>query len=278
MANNDYVDSILKWRKEMDTNMRRENSWLALAGLFWLRHGESIVGSDPTSDIVLPAGAPKRFGTFEFDGDNVKFNVEVDIPVEVNGVVTKSAYLDSDQEEVPSFITFNDMRMVVIRVARESKGVGIRLWDNSRKERQTYPPREWYPIDENLRRPATFIRYSTPKIVKLPDILGTIQDFPMHGYVSFELDGKEYQLLVTEEPDRRLFIQFKDLTNGKSTYPSGRYHYTDAHDNGKVFVDFNKAYNLPCAFTDYATCTFPTPENHLKINIETGEIYLGHKH
>jgi uncharacterized protein (DUF1684 family) len=67
-----------------------------------------------------------------------------------------------------------------------------------------------------------------------------------------------------------------DLTNGNPTYPSGRYHYTDAHENGKVFVDFNKAYSPPCAFTDYATCTFPPQENHLNVAIEAGEIYPRH--
>jgi uncharacterized protein (DUF1684 family) len=70
-----------------------------------------------------------------------------------------------------------------------------------------------------------------------------------------------------------------DLTNGDSTYPSGRYHYTEAHDENKqFFIDFNRAYNLPCAFTEYATCTFPPQENHLKIAIEAGELYKPHSH
>jgi uncharacterized protein (DUF1684 family) len=113
--------------------------------------------------------------------------------------------------------------------------------------------------------------------VDLPDILGASQDFPMHGHVSFELNRQNYQLLVTEEPDRRLFVQFMDATNSKTTYPSGRYHYTDPYQEGReFFVDFNKAYNLPCAFTEYATCTFPSPENHLGIAIEAGEFYKGH--
>jgi uncharacterized protein (DUF1684 family) len=112
----------------------------------------------------------------------------------------------------------------------------------------------------------------------MPDILGAILDERMEGCVTFELFGKQHELVVTELPDRRLFIQFMDETNGDPTYPSGRYHYTDPHENGKVFVDFNKAYSPPCAFTDYATCTFPPQENHLKVRIEAGEIYPGQKH
>jgi uncharacterized protein (DUF1684 family) len=273
MANEDYLNSVLKWRQEVDANIRRENSWLALAGLFWLRKGDNIIGSKPDCDILLPARAPERLGTFEFDGNNVTLNVEANMPAEVNGMATKTALLDADQEDVPSFITFNDMRMVVVR---RSKGVGIRLWDNTREQRHTFPTREWYPVKEELRVPATFIRYDTPKIVKMPDILGAILDERMEGYVTFNLNGQKHELVVSELPDHRLNIIFMDLTNGDPTYPSGRYHYTDAHDNGKVFIDFNKAYNPPCAFTDYATCTFPPQENHLKVKIEAGEIYIGH--
>jgi uncharacterized protein (DUF1684 family) len=272
MANTDYENSILKWRQEVETNLRRENGWLALAGLFWLRKGTNVIGSDPESDIRLPQRAPAKLGTFEFDGNNVTLSVEASLPVEVNGVATSSALLDADQEDVPSFITFNELRMVVVR---RSKGVGIRIWDNSREERRTFPPRQWYPVKEEYRLPAAYIRYETPRIVKMPDILGAILDEPMQGYVSFELDGNRHELIVEELPDRRLFIQFMDLTNSHPTYPSGRYHYTDAHENGKVFVDFNKAYSPPCAFTEFATCTFPPQENRLNVAIEAGEIFPG---
>jgi Uncharacterized conserved protein len=274
MANEEYINSINKWRQEVNNNLRRENGWLALAGLFWLRKGENIIGSHPDSDIRLPARAPRRIGTFEFDGNNVTLNVEIDLPIEVNGVVTRTALLDADQEDVPSFITFNEMRMVVVR---RSKGVGIRLWDNTREQRRTFPAREWYPVKEEFRIPATYTRYEQLKIVKMPDILGAIQDEQMHGYVTFQFKGQNYELIASEEPDHRLFIQFMDLTNGKPTYPSGRYYFTDAHKEGQqFFLDFNKAYNLPCAFTEYATCTFPPPENHLKVAIEAGELYSGY--
>src|SRR5919108_4866663 len=193
MADEPYEMSILKWRQEVDTNLRRENGWLALAGLFWLRKGTNLIGSDPESDILLPKRAPQRLGTFEFDGNNVTLNVEASLPVEVNGVAATSALLDADQEDVPSFITFHDVRMVVVR---RSKGVGIRIWDNAREERYTFPPREWYPVKEEYRLPATYTRYETPKVVKMPDILGAILDEPLQGYVTFELNGRKHELIV----------------------------------------------------------------------------------
>jgi uncharacterized protein len=275
MANEEYEQSVFKWREEVDTNLRRENGWLALAGLFWLRRGTNLIGSDPESDILLPKRAPARLGTFEFDGNNVTLNVKANLPVEVNGVVARTALLDADQEDVPSFITFENIRMVVLR---RSKGVGIRLWDNTREERRLFPSRQWYPVKKELRVPATYTRYEIPRVVKMPDILGAILDEPMQGYVTFELDGQNHELIVEELPDHRLFIQFMDLTNGNPTYPSGRYHYTDAHENGQVFIDFNKAYSPPCAFTEYATCTFPPQENRLHVAIEAGEIFPEHEH
>lgn len=275
MTNSEYETSILKWRQEVDTNIRRENGWLALAGLFWLRTGTNVIGSDRESDILLPERAPARLGTFAFDGNTVTLNVEADLPVEVNGVITQSALLDADQEDVPSFITFEDIRMVVLR---RSKGVGIRVWDNAREARRLFPTRQWYPVKAEFRVFATYTRYETPKIVKMPDILGAILDEPMQGFVSFELGWKKHELMAEELPDHRLFIQFMDLTNGNPTYPSGRYHYTDTHENGKVLIDFNKAYSPPCAFTEFATCTFPPQENHLDIAIEAGEIYPENQH
>lgn len=273
MVNEQYEQSILKWRQEVEANLRRENGWLALAGLFWLRKGTNVIGSDSDCDITLPARAPARLGTFEFDGDNVTLNVEANTTVEVNGSPTRAVLLDADQEDVPSFITFDDMRMVVVR---RSKGVGIRLWDNTREERRHFPSRQWYPVKEEFRVPATYHRFEIPKVVKMPDILGAILDEPLQGFVTFELFGQKHELIVEELADKRLFIQFMDQTNGDPTYPSGRYHYTDAHENGSVFVDFNKAYSPPCAFTEYATCTFPPQENHLNIAIEAGEIYPKH--
>ena len=273
MANEDYIKAIMKWRQEMDTNLRRENGWLALAGLFWLRKGVNTIGSDPDCDILLPERAPAKVGEFVFDGNNVTLNVELDINVEVNGVPTKIATLDADQENVPSFINFNEMRMVVVR---RGTRVGIRLWDNTREERRTFPTREWYPIGDEFHLLTKYVRFATPKIVDLPDILGASQDVPMNGYVEFELGGQTHQLLVEEEPDHRLFIQFRDETNGDTTYPSGRYHYTDPYqENVPFYIDFNKAYNLPCAFTKYATCTFPPPENQLKVPVEAGEYFEG---
>jgi uncharacterized protein len=115
-----------------------------------------------------------------------------------------------------------------------------------------------------------------PVKVRLPNFLGEIEDDYVQGYVSFKLEGKSYRLEASELDDGRLAVQFKDLTNGSQTYPAGRYHNTEpVTEDGHVVLDFNKAYNPPCAFTEYATCTFPAKQNQLKLPIEAGELYAG---
>jgi len=193
MNNEEYIQGIMKWRQEMDANLRRENGWLALAGLYWLRVGTNLIGSDPGSDIFLPKRAGACLGTFEFDGDNVTLKVEDGTPVEVNGTPATNILLDADQEDVPSFITFDDVRMVVVR---RSKGVGIRVWDNQREQRRIFPSRQWYPVKPEFRVPAVYTRYEIPKVVKMPDILGAVLDEPMQGFVTFELNGQKQELIV----------------------------------------------------------------------------------
>lgn len=273
MTYQDYIKSIEAWRAEKDANLRRENSWLALAGLFWLGPGANTVGSDPNCDIRLPDRAPKDLGRFEFDGNTVKLTVLANQKVEVNGIEVRETVLKSDQEEEPSFVTFDGMQMVVVQRA---KGTGIRLWDNHQPARQEMPPRAWFPIKAEFRISAAYNRFPEPKIVQMPDIFGDTVDDHMDGEVVFELNGGTHKLVVTELPGGKLFIQFSDKSNGVNTYPSGRYLNTEPHDGGQVIIDFNRAYSPPCAFTAYATCSFSPPENRLEVAIEAGEIYKAH--
>jgi uncharacterized protein (DUF1684 family) len=264
----------MKWRSERDAIIRQENGWLALAGLFWLKEGENRLGSDARNEILLPQRMPPSLGSIHFDGRRATLRVNQGLGVQVNGKEVDQAPLNSDRDETPSFITLDGIRILVIE---RPNGTGVRLWDNLRPERRIFPPREWFPINEAMRLPARYERYRAPKKVLLPDVFGEVQEGEMEGQVIFELEGRMYTLDASESKEHRLEIHFQDLTNGKQTYPSGRYYYTqEAPSSGKVMLDFNFAYNPPCAFTEYATCVFAPPENRLKIPIEAGEIFRGH--
>jgi uncharacterized protein (DUF1684 family) len=270
MVEKTYHQSINEWRKERNENIRKENGWLSLASLFWLKLGKNHFGSDPKCDIQLPERISANVGYFEHNSKSIILRTSAGQKVMVNGEQTDFAILQSDNSDNPSFITFQDVRLVVIQ--RGNK-LGVRIWDNQREERRTFPARTWFDIDENFRIPATYTAYECPKKAYFPDLTGEKSEFPVEGYLSFEFNENRYKLDINKEDDGTLFVRFWDPTSKDKTYPTGRYLVTDEED-GKIFIDFNKAYSPPCAFTNFATCVFAPEQNRLDFRVTAGETYI----
>ncbi len=272
MGSSEYEAQILQWRAKKLDDRVGENGWLSLAGLFWLNQGRNLVGSNPMCEVVLPDYAPTFLGIIEWKRKTARLQVAEGVQVQVNGKLAQMAILRSDQEAKPTFIAWNQIRMVL---HEHSGKYGIRIWDNRRRGYFTLPLLKWFPINRQFRFSARYTRYPKPKVSTQPDTFGEIVEDRMDGYVTFKFEGKTYKLDVTEEKDHSLFIKFRDLTNNKETYPPSRYCYTEPVKDGKVNLDFNYAYSPPCAFTEYATCTFAPQQNHLPFRVEAGEIYRG---
>lgn len=272
MASNEYENQILQWRAKRYDALVRENGWLALAGLFWLRQGRNLIGSNPMCEVILPERAPTFLGIVELKGKTARLHTAEGVQVQINGKLVQKAILKSSKEAKPSYITWNDMRMVL----HEHVGkYAIRIWDNQRVQRFTIPLLKWFPINKSFRMKARYTRYPEPKISEQPDMFGETVEDRLDGYVTFKFEGKTYKLDVTEVKDQKLFIKFRDLTSSKETYPPSRYYYTEPVQNGKVNLDFNYSYSPPCAFTEYATCIFAPQQNYLPFRVEAGEIYRG---
>ena len=265
-----YRQSINEWRKERDETIRKENGWLSLAGLYWLKLGKNQFGSDPKCEIQLPARIAANVGYLEYNGKSVSLRANAGQKVHVNDKHADFAILQPDISESPSFLKFDDICLVVIQ---RGNRLGVRMWDNQREERRSFPARAWYDIDEQYRVPATYTAYDHPKMAYFPDITGEKAEFPVEGYLSFEFNGNHYQLDINKEDDGTLFIRFWDPTSKDETYPTGRYLIADVEADGKVFIDFNRAYSPPCAFTDFATCVFAPEQNHLDFKVTAGERY-----
>ncbi len=270
MADEEYLKGLQKWREEMDANLRRENDRLALAGLFWLQKGFNTFGSSRDCDIILPKPAPRIIGAFEFDGTNVTLTLDLGQSVVINGEkVTAATPLNPEDVNPPSYVTYERLRMVVIRRARR---VGVRLWDNCRPERETFAGRQWFEPSEEFRVSGAYTPYPAPAKVALPNNLGEMEDDYVHGYVSFRLLGRGHRLEAAELSDGRLYVQFRDTTNGFTTYANGRYVYTEqVHEDGLLTIDFNRAFNPPAAFSPYSTSTFAHKRNMMKAPVEAGE-------
>jgi uncharacterized protein (DUF1684 family) len=271
MAKNKYETEVLQWQAKRYEGLVRENSWMALAGLYWLKEGRNLFGSNPMCEVILPKRAPTFIGVAEFNGKTVRFIPAEGLQVKVKGRLVQKAILKSSKEAKPSYITWKEtLRMVV---HEHAGNFAIRIWDNERNERFTLPPLKWFPVNKHFRISGHYTRYPETQVMDHSDTLGDTVEGRVDGFVKFKFEGKTYKLDASESKSGKLFIKFRDQTSGKETYPPSRYYYTEPVKNGRVMIDFNYAYSPPCAFTEYATCIFAPPQNTLPFRVEAGEIY-----
>jgi hypothetical protein len=246
------------WRQSREANLRRDGSWLAVTGLFWLREGPNRFGTEASGDIVLPDG-PARAGAITLR----------------NGKVT-AAVGGSQRELRPDSEDFLKVGRLSLFVIKRGDRYGIRLRDPQSPYLRQFHGLEYFPASEAYRITARFV--SEPRKIPILNVIGQTEQDDCPGYAAFRLHGRDVRLYpVLEEPDaKELFFIFRDLTSGRETYGAGRFLYSDPPRDGKLVLDFNKAYNPPCAFTPYATCPLPPKENRLAVRVEAGEKKYGH--
>lgn len=270
-----YRAEIEEWRRGRVERLTSDSGWLTLVGLFWFEDGEHRVGSEPQSEIELPPDkAPARVGVLRASGDDITLEVEPSVEVLHDGEPVQSLALADDS---PGPATVFELGDLVAHVIQRDDQRALRVKDRNHPARFDFPGIESFPIDWRWRIEARFDAYDPPRTIPIPTVLGTITDQTSSGAVVFELDGREHRLDVVAEPgDEQLFLIFGDRTTGKETYGGGRYLYADAPGaDGRVVVDFNKAYNPPCVFTPFATCPLPPAQNKLALRVEAGEKNFG---
>jgi uncharacterized protein (DUF1684 family) len=281
LADEAYRAGILKWRAEREQRLKADDGWLTVAGLFWLHAGSNAIGSDPASDIVLPAGTgPARAGSIELDGRQITLRLDTGpaASARVGGrPVAGPVTLKPDSAGEPDVLELGRLRLFVIE---RGGRFAIRLRDRESQARREFSGLHWFDVSEAFRISARFVPYPKPKPVTVPNVLGRMETMPSPGYAEFTVQGQPVRLDgVLEEPDaKQLFFIFADATSGKETYRSGRFLYSDMPAADKVTLDFNKAYNPPCAFTAFATCPLPPKQNVLPVRIEAGEKTYGKGH
>ena len=270
-ADNSYRASIAQWQHEREARLKADDGWLTLAGLSWLKEGFNTFGSDPGNRIVLPTGsAAGRAGVFEFHGGKTVIRMEGGAHATLAGKTVTTQELRPDQPGPADVVALGDLTLQVIE---RGGRYGIRVKDKNSKVRKEFAGLKSFPVNEAWRVEARFVPYTPPKVLAIPTVLGDVEKSPSPGYAAFTLHGHEYRLdPILDDDGHSLFFIFRDLTTGKETYPAGRFLDADPPKDGKVVLDFNKAYNPPCAFTPYATCPLPPPQNALALRIEAGEL------
>jgi uncharacterized protein len=269
-----YRDQILAWQQHREEGLRSPTGWLTLAGLFWLKPGENTIGSGETSDFLLPHDAPTQLGVFHVAGSEVTFNSLIGSSVMLNGKpVNGSVTLKHDEDEDKSDKV--DAGPVQFYVIDRDQRLAVRVKDRNSQILKSFKGTEFFPINPEFRFEAKFIE--RPGKVPVPNVLGKTEMQESPGLVEFTLQGRAIQMRALYE-GKTLFFVFRDLTSKKETYQGGRMVNTPLPENGKVILDFNKAYNPPCTFTPYATCALPLKENILQVRIEAGELRYGGGH
>ncbi|MET0243400.1 MAG: DUF1684 domain-containing protein [Flavitalea sp.] len=266
-----YVKSLDEWHAKRIESLKSENGWLNLEGLFWLEQGSNSFGSGKQNAIVFPAGsiAPAA-GYFELKGFDVKLVAAADADIKLAGKPVKEAKVFNADSMRSSTMSHGSLRWTLIR--RDSK-IGVRLRNLESKQLKEFKGVERYAADTSLRITAILRQGVVPATIPITNVLGQTTQNKLAGKLVFKIAGQQYTLDALEEGDE-LFIIFGDETSAVTTYPSGRFLY--AHKpgaDGKVLLDFNKAINPPCAFTDYATCPLPPKQNILKAEVKAGEKY-----
>ncbi|HYK18746.1 MAG TPA: DUF1684 domain-containing protein [Bryobacteraceae bacterium] len=269
-AETGYRANIEQWRVNHEAELKSENGWLSVSGLFWLKAGANTAGSESSNAIVLPRGLA-RAGVFDFEKGKATFHSAPGVAAKLNGQPVSSATVKPDSDGPPDKIEIAGLTLTVIH---RGDRYGIRLRDPQSRKRLEFSGLHWFPVDEKYRVKGRFVAYEKPKTIQITNVLGQTEPEPTPGYVEFTLNGRVLRLEPVEE-DHQLFFIFRDLTAGRETYPAGRFLYAEWPKNGEVELDFNKAENPPCAFTAYATCPLPPKQNHLDVRVEAGEKNYG---
>jgi uncharacterized protein (DUF1684 family) len=273
-ANTPYQKQIADWQAKRIHDLKTPNGWLNLVGLYWLEPGQNTFGTASTNKIIFPAGTiANTAGSFERSGNTVRLVVADGVTITVNGKNVKEAVIYEGDSTRPPVVASGRLRWTVIR--RDDK-IGIRLRDTASPLLTQFKGIDRFPVDTTWRITATLKTTTQPTQISIKNILGQTSQQQTPGKLVFTIGAKEYTLDALQEGDE-LFIIFGDETCGKSTYPSGRFlSVRKPGADGTTTIDFNKAYNPPCAFTNYATCPIPPPQNILPVAITAGEKNYGH--
>jgi len=272
-----YPRAVQQWRAAHEKQLRSDDDWLSLVGLFWLKPGVNTVGAGNKYDIALTNSfTAGKFGEIVLSHHGAVLTLEHGVRALSAGAkistltgeqILEPVALEPDDPGPATQIRVGTQTFYVIK--RDGK-FGIRLKDSLSPSRINFKGEKWYPVDSRYRVTADYEPYPEPRPVKVPNVLGGDFDYKAPGLLHFKLEGKDYTLMPVIEGDH-LFIIFRDLTSRSETYGAGRFLYAPVAKDGKVILDFNKAENPPCAFTDFATCPLPPQQNRLDLAIPAGE-------
>lgn len=278
-----WQSDLVAWRAHRAASLQAPEGWLSLIALGWLQEGDNTFGSAADSRVQITGKAPAHIGIVRLEKGALRllpppegFPKELLVDGQHVDADVKERPLFADDAGKPSKLTIGTITIIVIH--RDDQ-FALRVKDLDAPTRVGFHGLRWYEPNPSYRIHARWIPYNPPKVLDIPTILGTTTHMPAPGAAEFTIDGQVLRLEpVLEDPKSTdLFFIMRDATSKTATYGAGRFLYTELPDHGvdkpgEVWLDFNRLVNPPCAFTPYATCPLPPPQNRLGVAIPAGEM------
>ena len=273
-----YLSDENLWRMQRQEKLIAEDGWASLVGLHWLTLKSHYIGSSPRSGIRLAFG-PESMGMVTRDGGQVFFTPEKGVALTLDGEPLQGRVeLKDDSTGAPSVLGFDEGkgRLTVIERAGNR---ALRVKHADAPTRRNFAPIDYWPPNRDWRVSATFVPHPAGTTLPIMSIIGTTENTPNPGALEFQRDGKTFRIEALDQGGDTLMLIIADRTSGHETYGAGRYlDVPRPGADGKVVIDFNRAYNPPCAFTQFATCPLPPNQNRLDLAITAGEKRYPAKH
>jgi hypothetical protein len=270
-----YRAEVEQWRKEREDSIASKSGWLSVAGLFFLKEGRNTFGRDATNQLVLPASAPPHAGWLDLRQGRVFAGINQGVTAAFNKqLVQPGAEIELKETDDLGKGDSLVLGPLTLFVHMSGEKLAIRMLNAESDLLKSFTGLRWFPIDPGYRVVARFVPFDAPRPVEVPNILGDLERYTSPGILTFTLNGQKYQLQpfqVGREERSRFFIVFKDLTSGKETYGAARFVNASLPKEGTTIIDFNRAFNPPCAYNPFTTCPLPLPSNRLSVRILAGE-------
>jgi uncharacterized protein (DUF1684 family) len=255
------------WRAKHEADYRRD--WVTIAGLHFLHDGVQTAGSDKGHDVVLPASAPATLGRFVVAGTAVRFEPAPQASVTLAGAPVTAPVLLKDDGNPKADELMTGSVKIAVHVSGERRS--LRVWDPEGPLARGFKGFTWFPIQSDYRVTGRFIPDAAPRTLQVVNTFGDMDTFTTEGVVEFALQGRTLRLRPFTTRPKRFYFVFKDASSGNETYAAARFLYSDLRDDGTTVLDFNQAYNPPCAFNPFTTCPIPLPENRMPLKVLAGE-------
>ena len=269
---------VAAWRAKRLASLTSETGWLTPVALYWLKEGENSFGRASTQAFSLDdAALAPDTGVFVMKDHHVRYVAYAANAVFHLGQPVTAIDLVSDNDEKPTELIAGTLHFMLIDRAGH---LGIRVRDSVSPNRVQFKGLQYFPVRQDWLVQARFEPYVPEHKIQIVNILGMTEEMTSPGAIVFERDRRVWRLdTILEDPgDDELFVMFSDLTSGKQTYGAGRFLYIGLPSGQSIEVDFNKAFNPPCAFTDFATCPLPPEQNRLSVAIDAGELKYERAH